>query len=52
MSLLLRDVMEAGRSVDEALGTLRSAPRGPASTTYVLSDKSRAMALVYACRAK
>ena len=47
MSFLLRDVMERAGNVEEALDILRSTPR-TCEYYYVLSDKSRAMAGVYA----
>jgi hypothetical protein len=47
MSFLLRDVMERASTVDEALEILRNTPR-TCEYYYVLSDKSRAMAGVYA----
>jgi hypothetical protein len=47
MSLLLRDVMERAATVEEGLDILRKAPR-TCEYFYVLSDKSRAMAGVYA----
>ncbi len=46
LSLLLRDVMERARTVEEGLDILRETPR-TCEYYYVLSDKSRAMAYAH-----